>query len=114
MSAELRELFRLQDLPDGEAKGFEGPPGSFIGLVAVRRGDGVRIYQNACPHIGTPLDWTPDRFLSADRRYLICATHGAQFTVDTGECISGPCRGDFLERVDAVIRDGVVCVRDKT
>jgi nitrite reductase/ring-hydroxylating ferredoxin subunit len=107
-----RPLFKLADLPDGDAKGFAGPPGSFTGLVAVRQGAGVRVYRNACPHIGTPLDWTPDRFLSADRRHLVCATHGAQFTIDTGECIAGPCRGDFLEPVEAVIRDGIVCVLD--
>ena len=84
MSGDLRALCQLDDLPDRAAKGFEGFPGSFIGLVAVRQGDTVRVYQNACPHIGTPLDWTPDRFLSADGRYLVCATHGAQFTIDTG------------------------------
>jgi nitrite reductase/ring-hydroxylating ferredoxin subunit len=112
VTGDPRPLFRLTDLADGDAKGFEGRPGSFTGLVAVRQGDGVRVYRNACPHIGTPLDWTPDRFLSADRRTLICATHGAQFTIATGECIAGPCRGDFLEPVETVIREGVVCVRD--
>ncbi len=105
-----RALCRLDDLADGDAKGFPGAEGSFIGLVAVRQGDRVHVYQNACPHIGTPLDWTPDRFLSADRRYLICATHGAEFTIDTGACISGPCRGDYLEPVETTIRDGIVFV----
>lgn len=112
MTENGRALTPLDALADGEAKGFEGPPGSFIGLVAIRRGGSVHVYQNACPHVGTPLDWTPGRFLSPDRRYLVCATHGAQFTIDTGECIAGPCRGDFLERVEAVIRDGVVYVYD--
>lgn len=105
-----RALCRLQDLVDGDAKGFEGAPGSFIGLLAVRQGGRVHVYRNACPHIGTPLDWTPDRFLSVDRRHLICATHGAKFTIDTGECVSGPCRGDRLQPVETTIRDGIVFV----
>jgi nitrite reductase/ring-hydroxylating ferredoxin subunit len=109
-SVAVRALCRVDDLKDGDAKGFEGNEGSFNGLVAVRRGEGVIVYQNACPHIGTPLDWMPDQFLSDDRRYLICATHGAEFTIDTGECISGPCRGDYLQAVKSVIRDGVVFV----
>lgn len=106
----LRALCRLDDLADGDAKGFQGAEGSFVGLLAVRQGERVHVYQNACPHIGTPLDWTPDRFLSADRRRLVCATHGAEFTMDTGECISGPCRGDYLEAVPSVVRDGIVFV----
>jgi nitrite reductase/ring-hydroxylating ferredoxin subunit len=110
MTAELRTLCRLADLADGEAKGFEGAEGSFIGLLAVRQGDRVFVYQNACPHIGTPLDWVPDRFLSVDGRHLICATHGAEFTINTGECVSGPCRGDYLPAVETTIRDGVVLV----
>lgn len=107
----LRALCRVEDLADGDAKGFKTAEGGFAGLLAVRQGDRVYVYQNACPHIGTPLDWTPDRFLSRDRRHLICATHGALFTIDTGECISGPCRGDYLQPVETMIRDGIVLVR---
>jgi nitrite reductase/ring-hydroxylating ferredoxin subunit len=110
MSDSLRPLCRLEDLPDGSAKGFEGPPGSFIGLVAVRQGDEVHVYQNSCPHIGTPLDWTPDRFLSADGRYLVCATHGAEFRISDGLCLRGPCKGDSLERVLIRINEDVVFV----
>ena len=106
----MRTLCRVGDIPDNGAKGFPGPEGAFTGLVAVRRDERVYVYENACPHIGTPLDWTPDRFLSADGRYLICATHGAEFMLDTGLCVSGPCRGDRLTAVEAVVRDGVVLV----
>ena len=110
MSEHLRPLCRLEELPDGSAKGFEGPPGSFIGLLAVREGDEVHVYQNSCPHIGTPLDWTPDRFLSADGRYLVCATHGAEFRISDGMCLRGPCKGDSLERVLIRINEGVIYV----
>ena len=47
---------------------------------------------------------------SADGRYLICATHGAEFTIASGLCISGPCQGDQLTPIKAVIKDGVIHV----
>jgi len=106
----LRALCRVEDIADGSAKGFPGAPGSFTGLMVVRRGDVVRVYVNACPHIGTPLDGTPDRFMTADGERIICATHGAEFTVEDGLCIRGPCRGDHLEAVAFEVRDGTLYV----
>jgi len=108
--AGMRTLCRVTDIPENGAKGFPGTDGAFTGLVAVRQEDQVYVYENACPHIGTPLDWTPDRFLSVDGRHLICATHGAEFTIATGTCISGPCRGDKLTSVNSVVHDGVILI----
>jgi nitrite reductase/ring-hydroxylating ferredoxin subunit len=107
---EPRLLCRIEDIPDGGAKGFRAAPGGFTGLMAVRRGETVFVYVNSCPHIGTPLDWTPDRFMSVDGRHIICATHGAEFAVENGECLKGPCRGDFLEPVVTQIKDGAIYV----
>jgi nitrite reductase/ring-hydroxylating ferredoxin subunit len=110
---ESRTLCRIADIPEYGAKGFPGPDGAFTGLVVVRQGDAVYVYENACPHIGTPLDWTPDRFLSEDGRDLICATHGARFTITTGYCVSGPCRGESLTAVDFSIRDGAILIAQR-
>jgi nitrite reductase/ring-hydroxylating ferredoxin subunit len=110
MPPDMRILGRVSDIPENGAKGFPGADGACTGLVAVRQGDQVYVYENACPHIGTPLDWTPDRFLTADGRRLICATHGAEFTIATGLCISGPCQGDRLTPINAVVRDGVILI----
>ncbi len=93
------------DLPGriGRPKGFPPAPGGFTGLVAVRQGDAVYVYVNSCPHIGTPLDWMPDRFLSHDGSHIICATHGAEFRIADGRVPARPVRGDRLEPV--MIRD---------
>jgi nitrite reductase/ring-hydroxylating ferredoxin subunit len=107
---ELRALCLLDDIPDGGSKGFPPPPGGFTGLLAIRRDDAVHVYVNSCPHIGTPLDWVPDRFLSADGSHIICATHGAEFRIADGECVYGPCKGDRLEAVMIQINDGTVFV----
>jgi nitrite reductase/ring-hydroxylating ferredoxin subunit len=106
----LRALCHLDDIPDGGAKGFGPPQGGFTGLFAVRQGDAVVVYVNSCPHIGVPLDWAPDRFLTADGTRIICATHGAEFAIADGVCLRGPCFGEKLEAVKIEIRDGTVFV----
>ena len=106
----LRPLCRLDEIPDGDSRGFDPAPGGFTGLFAVRHGEQVYVYVNSCPHIGVPLDWAPHRFLTRDRSKIICAVHGAEFQIDTGECTSGPCLGDRLEQVMIEIKDGMVLV----
>lgn len=98
---EERELCRLEDIPDGESRGFPAAPGAFTGLFAVRRGDRIFVYVNSCPHIGLPLDPAPDRFLDAKRQAIVCSAHGALFRIEDGLCTSGPCFGEHLEAVPA-------------
>lgn len=98
-----RILCRLEDIPDGQSKGFPAAPGAFMGLFAIRRGRQVWVYVNSCPHIGLPLDPVPDRFLDAKKVAIICAAHGARFRVEDGFCTSGPCYGESLEAVEARI-----------
>ncbi len=110
LAAPERLLCRVEDIADGGSKGFPAAPGGFVGLFAVRRGADVFVYVNSCPHIGVPLDIAPDRFLSADSTHIVCAAHGACFTIEDGVCFSGPCRGDALESVPVRVQDGVVYV----
>ncbi len=106
----MRALCRLADIPDGGCRGFAPPPGGITGLFALRRGEQVMIYVNACPHLGVLLDWAPDRFLSADGTQIVCSTHGALFDPQDGLCTDGPCAGDYLQAVPAEVRDGLVLV----
>jgi nitrite reductase/ring-hydroxylating ferredoxin subunit len=108
----VRVLCALAELEDGAAKGFGPSPGGFTGLFAVRQGDDVFVYVNSCPHIGVPLDWAPDRFLSQDGSTIICSTHAAEFDIRTGLCRRGPCLGDRLEAVPFSIADGAIVVAD--
>ena len=105
-----RALCRLEEIPEGGARGFPPAPGGFTGLVAVRRGGAVHVYVNACPHLGIPLDSLPDRFLDGARRHLVCTAHGARFRVEDGFCTAGPCAGAWLEAVAARVEDGMVRV----
>lgn len=93
-------LCRLDDIEDGEGKGFaDGGRAIFV----VRQGQRVHGYVNSCPHTGTPLDWAEDRFISADSGLILCATHGAQFAIADGKCLSGPCVGAYLQPVAVTV-----------
>jgi len=102
-------LCPLEVIGDPGAKGLtlETPEGRRE-IVVVRRLGHVFAYENACPHIGTPLDFLPDRFLTQDGRHLLCSTHGALFEIATGFCIHGPCRGRSLKPVPVAVRAGQV------
>lgn len=65
-------------------------------LLAVRRDGIVYFYLNRCPHRGIPLEWQPDSFLDTSASLIQCATHGALFLIESGECIAGPCAGQSL------------------
>lgn len=95
-----RVLCRLEEIADGQAKGFVFGEGlARREIFVVRQGRRVRGYVNSCPHVGTPLDFPADRFMNADGSYLLCRTHGALFEIGNGYCVAGPCAGKSLTPV---------------
>jgi len=101
----------LDEIEDPGCREFSIGDGDwpFKGFV-VRRGDAVFAYQNSCAHLGHPLNWMPDRFLTKDLTAIMCASHGALYEIDTGLCFAGPCLGKELIKVELAVRDGVVYV----
>jgi nitrite reductase/ring-hydroxylating ferredoxin subunit len=65
-------------------------------LLAVRREGVAYFYINHCPHRGVPLEWQPHQFLDPSASLIQCATHGALFLIESGECVAGPCAGQSL------------------
>ncbi len=104
----------LADMAGGAAKGFDTEVlGKRRMLFGVRLGVNVHIYINSCPHIGTPLNILPDRFLTTDGALINCSTHGALFTIEDGMCIAGPCKGRPLRRISAHVRGGDVFIETR-
>ena len=64
---------------------------------AVRFEGHVQAYLNRCTHVAMEMDYQPDRFFDAEGRWLLCATHGATYAPDTGDCVGGPCRGSLVK-----------------
>lgn len=101
------KLCDLNQISDGGSDGFVVDTASGrCGLMVIRRGDSVVGYLNSCPHIGTPLEIQPGRFLDRSGEHILCATHGALFQIDDGLCIAGPCVDDRLTPIEVEIRDG--------
>ncbi|MCO5787879.1 MFS transporter [Pseudomonas sp. G11-1] len=98
-------LCQLDDLADPGSQGFvvQGRR-----IFAVRQGQRVFAYLNRCPHRGIPLEWVPDQFLDSSGRLIQCASHGALFLPETGECVAGPCSGDRLLPLPCRIEEGQV------
>lgn len=63
---------------------------------AVRHQGVVHAYINRCAHMALELDLMPGRFFDNEKRYLVCATHGARYEPASGNCVFGPCQGGHL------------------
>jgi nitrite reductase/ring-hydroxylating ferredoxin subunit len=74
---------------------------------AVRFEGQVQAYLNRCTHVAMEMDYQPDRFFDTEGRWLLCATHGATYAPDTGECVGGPCRGGLV-KITLSEHEGVV------
>ncbi|UBM09365.1 Rieske (2Fe-2S) protein [Cupriavidus metallidurans] len=75
-------------------------------VVIVRTVHGVKAWRDACPHYGdTPMAWRKDAYLNKDGTRIVCHAHGAQFDLETGECVIGPCLGQALTPVPIVVSD---------
>jgi nitrite reductase/ring-hydroxylating ferredoxin subunit len=74
---------------------------------AIRYQGGVHAYLNRCAHVAMEMDFQPNQFFDSSGDWLICATHGALYQPQTGQCRSGPCRGGLI-KITLSERDGVV------
>jgi nitrite reductase/ring-hydroxylating ferredoxin subunit len=64
--------------------------------------------------VGISLDWVDNQFFTVDRRYLMCANHGAVFEPPTGECVWGPCVGAALQALALEIEGDKIYARFPT
>ena len=99
-------LCALADMEDPGGKGLR--VGRREPMFVIRDGETVYGYMNVCPHQGTTLDWKPDTFLTVEKDYIMCATHGAIFEKDTGVCVWGPCHGRRLAPIKIRVEAGNV------
>ncbi len=97
-------LCHLDELPDGQARGFDPLSAGQDSVLVVRRGDRLHGYRDLCPHYGdTPMAWRRHAYLNADGTYIVCAAHGALFEIDGGACVRGPCLGQALTPVKLAV-----------
>jgi len=93
---------------DEGGKGIRFPvtvAGDDLTAFVVRYGQEPRAYLNRCAHLPMELDWTEGEFFESSGLYLMCATHGALYEPETGQCAGGPCRGGRLHAINVIERD---------
>jgi nitrite reductase/ring-hydroxylating ferredoxin subunit len=103
VSSKVFKLARLQDIPDGAAKGFDLHAEGRDQLFVIRQGDEYHAWYNLCPHTGyegTSMAWKKDAYLNKAKTKIFCAAHGAQFEIQSGLCFRGPCLGQSLVKAD--------------
>ncbi|HXY99167.1 MAG TPA: Rieske (2Fe-2S) protein [Stellaceae bacterium] len=109
-----RRLCRAEEVPEGGARGFRFEQGAdFMAVFVTRKGGELIAYDNSCPHMGTPLDVRPGRFITSDRRHLSCGTHGARFRFEDGYCLAGPCKGQSLRRLEIAVEAGEIVLLEE-
>ena len=67
-------------------------------------------YINQCAHVSVELDWKEGEFFTPDKDFLICATHGAHYAPDTGDCVYGPCKGKRLQALPVTEKNEQVII----
>ncbi len=76
----------------------------------IRFHDRAYAYLNRCVHVPIELDWAEGEFFDHSKLYLICSTHGALYSPESGHCRGGRCRGlgRGLEPLTVEERDGAI------
>jgi nitrite reductase/ring-hydroxylating ferredoxin subunit len=84
-----------------------------VPAFAIRYHGKVYAYLNQCAHLAVELDWQPGVFFDSDKKYLMCATHGALYYTDSGACAYGRCAGRGLIPVEAIEKDGKIMIHSE-
>lgn len=98
MSEQAVPLCNSRDI----AEGGDAVPFDVVYAGQTCRGFAVRFegrchaYLNQCAHVAMEMDYQPNRFFDDTGQWLLCATHGAVYKPDTGQCAGGPCRGGLV------------------
>ncbi len=104
----MQFLCNAEDINDDSSKGFTLEEQS---VFAVKKDGIIHVFKNQCPHLNIELEWQPDQFLDSENYFIQCATHGALFDADSGECVSGPCLGQRLQKLESKLDDNRLLVR---
>lgn len=101
---------RVDELAPGQTKKFVLMcAGQEVEAFVVNHAGNLHAYVNRCRHIAMTMDWVENQFMTPEGDFIQCATHGACYQPETGECVYGPPLGKVLIRVPLAIRgDDVV------
>ena len=82
--------------------GSDGQPES---IILVLYNNKVLAYNNQCPHAWVPLDTASPDILSGCKQFIQCSSHFAQFRMQDGYCLYGPCEGQSLQPRSVILEE---------
>jgi nitrite reductase/ring-hydroxylating ferredoxin subunit len=95
---------RVGELQPGQTRKFMlAWDGRAEECFVVNHGGALYAYVNRCCHVPMTMDWVENQFLTEDKQFIQCATHGACYLPGSGECVSGPPCGKFLTAVPLIV-----------
>ncbi len=100
MACESKIVLHRGELAEGATKKFylQCSGREVEAFVVLHRGE-HHAFVNQCRHVPMTMDWVENRFLTEDKQFIQCATHGALFEPATGLCVEGPPAGKSLIRI---------------
>lgn len=110
----MLRICNVLDVPLGQSLGFRLFNQMHDDFFLVNHHGVLLGYKNSCPHWpGATLPLRKNKYLDGDGGYIVCHGHGALFSIDTGLCVSGPCKGAYLDSVALLFDDaGGVYIKD--
>ncbi len=100
MTSEAIRILNRGELAEGSTKKFWlHCDGHEVEAFVIHHEGEHHAFVNQCMHVPMTMDWIENRFLTEDKCFVQCATHGALFEPATGRCIDGPPLGKSLIRV---------------
>lgn len=99
-------MSRIGNIADFEDNSSSTIQVDYLELLLVKRAGHLFLYRNLCPHTQESLDPMGGSVANSDALLIVCQRHGAEFLTHSGECVSGPCQGEFLEAVPFTLSNG--------
>jgi len=91
-------------IPDrAEVRHIESSHGP-LSIVIVSKNKRVYAYENKCPHGWVSLESASTEINSGCKQYIQCSSHFAQFRMEDGLCVYGPCQGQSLIKLDIQVK----------
>ena len=105
----MKAIATVGEIAPGRTKKFllDCPMGELEGFI-LNVGGEHHAFLNRCRHVPMSLDWVENQFFTAEGDYIQCATHGALYRPETGECMGGPPCGKSLHRIPLTIDAGTI------
>jgi nitrite reductase/ring-hydroxylating ferredoxin subunit len=101
----MTRICHIDDVEDNSSSSIQV---DYLELLVVKAHGQLFLYENICPHAADTLDPLGTSVVSGDGLLIHCQRHGAEFLVDSGQCVAGPCLGEQLRSIPFTLSGGEV------